>query len=1826
MPLSVGDAVLDFHANTMELDQAFARIPEQADKAMSAAADSVDQLGDSLKGVSFELDATASNAAYAGGEIKDSMEKAGYSIHEAQGEAMLLGEAFGIHLPRHVSRFLAELPGIGAALSTAFAATAVLFLVEAVVKGGEKLQEWINHAHKVAIAMDEFNTAVTNSFGGLEEKLLQAGVSIDELKGDHVDALRKQLELVDRVSMKELVGEFGLLAKAADAVFAELTTSWYQFGSGSAGAKRALEDFKAQYDLLLAEGKSKEASDLLAGTLKSAKDSLTTMEATKKEAEEANKIAQSAALAGVTAMQAQAGPTEKELKAQEALVRILTQQIKAQTTIQELAKDDSIIKVSEEAKRQAEERVAAEKQALDAQLANIETWKSAQHAAYSAGEIDAAAWRVAELQATDAAAIAHEDYLTRILAVYTRSGQAIKAHAAAQELDTFKTKEAAKETDALAAAMEKHRDATRKVVAAYADLVNVGVEKDFAATAKATETLTKADDELLKAQTKLKESTLADAFRDQEEAITKLAAMHLITESQKDDRLKLLEQKQADGAIAILTDQLDKENAMMAAAQAKIRQAQTNPFFTAAQLADVKKNLSAAEEAYAGAQIAVQAAQKNLAAAEGNPLFSEAQLADLKKKLAEAEAAYHQAQETMQAARERTKDAASNPYFTPAQVLELEANLKKAETAVTNTQAEIVAAKEKYNKESEADDKSHYGRALLIAIAAGNELVAEQLRQNHALLLAAEASLKVAKARGEDTTAIEKQISALKQNESALEKEAKGHKANTAEIQKEATTLLQGLQTQLEVYKQRGLDTTAIEQEIKYVEQLQTQTTKETNNEKLYLAQKVLNTQQALLFAQNLLLEQKAHQQNTTAIEKEIKDLQNLLALMQQLPAAAQKDATALQQLASQAQQMEQQLGQAVAQMFQSVLTGQESFTKAFEKMVSQMAVQYGEFMVARGVADLFSDPGVGAGEIAAGVALMALGDLIGGTLGGSGSSSAGPYGPSVGQTTQASTGGGTGGSGGQPVSTTKLAEGGVVSQPTTFIAGDSKSGGSATEAVLPLSDPNAMRQVAQAIAPAIPPATPREESGMDPEAITRMMAAISALTGTRDASAQEFKFAEPGTGEKPGFQFADRTEPSSQPSAISSQFTTVGEALGFARETAASGEKQEFKNAAPSTVGQALGFSAATPSAGEKPEFKVASSASAEPTPASAIAATTTPAETPGFVSGGPSTPSEKQDFISPAAGPVQPRAFVSPAPTVGEALGFSNAQPEARSTQPFTAAQASASERPEFMSAEASAARATDFEKIAPANETPIARPFLSAEATVGEALGFSSSKPEARSSQPFSAPSPSASEKQDFTAAEPGAGAAPNFLPGGSPSISAAWAAMERGTSAPSIPQPFTAAQPSPSEKSEFTSAEGSAGRAPSFEKTESRTGTPIARPFTSAGTTVGQVLGFPSSAAESGEREFSAPEPRAAATPSFLLGGSPSPASDIPFASSQPAPRTPQEFTAAQASESEKAAFSSAPPSHSASEKASLHFAPQPPSAREAAGFTSGEPAPGDKPSFGFAEPSESDKAAFLAAQPSLSAKPGFETPTSTPTVGEALGFKFDTPYPGDKPAFSSGQPSAPEKPGFSLAAPSATDQRDFAASSPSTVGEALGFAFSAPRTSYEGLGFASGQPSSTSPPGFSSGVQSPHEKQTLDVAAPSAGERPGFSFTAPSIPREMPDMESLAANFGGLLSQPTLRAASNGQVLAAAAAGSPAATPMDVEARMEKFADRLAAQIQPEGASSAGEGVTNHFHINVKGLMDAGNLKKIIAKQNRMVQNRQVTVKASDSLRVTRRSQ
>lgn len=258
-----------------------------------------------------------------GGHVNTNMFAARHSV-------MALSEAFGGQLPRAITAFIAHIGPLGALLEAAFPFAAIGL-------GAVLLIEHLNKLHAEGVKLTEdqvkFGTAVQLAFNSLDQKLISAAIKSDELRNDHLGALHLQLQLIDKQSMAELVHSFGEVAKAADTVFTDLKSSWYQFGIGSAGAKHALDDFQNKYDSLLAQGKDGEASDLLKGTKASAERILAMMKQAKDNSATqsgGNNTAASEMLleqARGELKKAGVNNTEKELQAQQTLVDALTAQV-----------------------------------------------------------------------------------------------------------------------------------------------------------------------------------------------------------------------------------------------------------------------------------------------------------------------------------------------------------------------------------------------------------------------------------------------------------------------------------------------------------------------------------------------------------------------------------------------------------------------------------------------------------------------------------------------------------------------------------------------------------------------------------------------------------------------------------------------------------------------------------------------------------------------------------------------------------------------------------------------------------------------------------------------------------------------------------------------------------------------------------------------------------------------------------------------------------------------------------------------------------------------------------------------------------------------------------------------------------------------------------------------------------------------------------------------------------------------------------------------------------------------------------------------------------
>ncbi|WP_188553365.1 hypothetical protein [Edaphobacter dinghuensis] len=231
------------------------------------------------------------------------------------------------------------------------------------VEVASKIKEWKESQQQLTQEQMKFGTTINETYNGLDEKILSAEQKTDELRNDHLGALSKELQLIDKQSFSELLHSFETVAKAADTVFGDLKGNWYTFGIGSAGAQHALTQFQSQYESLLAQGKQGEAADLLKGTRDSAQKVLEAQHAYNNSRTGGGMIGPSvdytkqyAALATLRA--AGVSSTEKEIAAQQTLVDALNAQLNIEqkvSTLKGIEADNAKRTTGNDAARQAAE-------------------------------------------------------------------------------------------------------------------------------------------------------------------------------------------------------------------------------------------------------------------------------------------------------------------------------------------------------------------------------------------------------------------------------------------------------------------------------------------------------------------------------------------------------------------------------------------------------------------------------------------------------------------------------------------------------------------------------------------------------------------------------------------------------------------------------------------------------------------------------------------------------------------------------------------------------------------------------------------------------------------------------------------------------------------------------------------------------------------------------------------------------------------------------------------------------------------------------------------------------------------------------------------------------------------------------------------------------------------------------------------------------------------------------------------------------------------------------------------------------------------------------
>lgn len=147
-----------------------------------------------------------------------------------------------------------------------FAATIAGFvaIVEVVERVAGRLGSLRGGLSELAIAQNAFDAATNNTMRSWHDRLLEAEAEVDNLTGNHLGALSKELQVIDDQNLDNLRSSFEQFAKEADDVFKKLEVSKLEFWNpGSKPVEDAMSQFRSQYELLLSEGNKSGAAALL---------------------------------------------------------------------------------------------------------------------------------------------------------------------------------------------------------------------------------------------------------------------------------------------------------------------------------------------------------------------------------------------------------------------------------------------------------------------------------------------------------------------------------------------------------------------------------------------------------------------------------------------------------------------------------------------------------------------------------------------------------------------------------------------------------------------------------------------------------------------------------------------------------------------------------------------------------------------------------------------------------------------------------------------------------------------------------------------------------------------------------------------------------------------------------------------------------------------------------------------------------------------------------------------------------------------------------------------------------------------------------------------------------------------------------------------------------------------------------------------------------------------------------------------------------------------------------------------------------------------------
>lgn len=162
-------------------------------------------------GAASQMDALKSSVVSNTNEMANGFQRMGEtakrSSFEAQGAVRLLGEEVGVHMSRHISRFISQLPGVGTAMAAAFNVFAIVGVVEVLGQVVNKITEVWHAAEKNADAW---------------RKIEQTARDANEKIEKEIDAQEKKYIELTQGPVAGLIFEIGHMRSVAIEAFKEI--------------------------------------------------------------------------------------------------------------------------------------------------------------------------------------------------------------------------------------------------------------------------------------------------------------------------------------------------------------------------------------------------------------------------------------------------------------------------------------------------------------------------------------------------------------------------------------------------------------------------------------------------------------------------------------------------------------------------------------------------------------------------------------------------------------------------------------------------------------------------------------------------------------------------------------------------------------------------------------------------------------------------------------------------------------------------------------------------------------------------------------------------------------------------------------------------------------------------------------------------------------------------------------------------------------------------------------------------------------------------------------------------------------------------------------------------------------------------------------------------------------------------------------------------------------------------------------------------------------------------------------------------------------------